>query len=184
MRDDTSPLAFAFKECPIYQKMRAMHKAAETRSKAKGRVFDITLQDILPLYVERCPILGIDLKWDNKDKLVWGSPSLDRVDNSRGYEKNNVQIISHRANTLKKDYLLTEWQKMTEYMQSGGGLITISDQHFKTEAVEIFTEEQLLHLKRARKRGETIEEIADGMMLPISAVARYISQVEPFYVDF
>ena len=181
MENKTSPLAFAFKDCPVYQKMLNMLRGAESRAKEKGRAFDITLQDILPLYVERCPILDIEIKWENREKLVWGSPSLDRVDNLRGYEKGNVQIISHRANALKRDYLLTEWQKMTEYMQSGGGLTTISDQHFKEEAVEIFTEEQLFALRRARKRGETIEEIADGLLLPIPTVARYISQVERFY---
>jgi len=183
MRDATSPLAFAFKDCPVYQKMRNMLKSAEKRAKEKDRKIDITLQDILPLYVERCPILGINLEWENKEKLVWGSPSLDRVDNTKGYEKGNVQIISHRANSLKKDYLLTEWQKMTEYMQSGGGLVVISDLHFKEEIVEIFTEEQLRKIKIARKKGETIEEIADGLLLPITTVARYISQVERFYND-
>lgn len=85
--------------------------AARTRAKKAGMVFDITLDDIiLPKY---CPLLGVELKINesrtgNKDN----SFSLDRIDSKKGYEKNNVWIISHKANTMKSSSTIEEFRIM------------------------------------------------------------------------
>ena len=76
---------------------------AKRRAKANGRVFDLTLKDLQRLVVPRCPILRTELIWEYGHGLGLGahSPSLDRIDNSRGYTKDNVAIISHKANGMK-----------------------------------------------------------------------------------
>lgn len=64
---------------------------------------------------DRCPVLGIPIviggnRW-------YDSPSVDRVDNTKGYVKGNVQIISGRANTLKKDATLAELEALVAYVK-------------------------------------------------------------------
>ena len=71
---------------------------AKHRAKTKGIPFDIELSDII--IPEICPVLGIPLKTTidgNRDL----SPSLDRIDNTKGYVKGNVQVISFKANNMK-----------------------------------------------------------------------------------
>ena len=75
-----------------------MFQLAKHRAKTKGIPFDIEISDII--IPEICPILGLPLKTTidgNRDL----SPSLDRIDNTKGYVKGNVQVISFKANNMK-----------------------------------------------------------------------------------
>ena len=77
-----------------------MYRRAKSRAKEKGIEFTLTKDDIL--IPEVCPILGIRLEvYTGKSGGKPGSPSLDRIDNSKGYTKGNVQVISHLANVMK-----------------------------------------------------------------------------------
>ncbi len=72
---------------------------AKTRAKNKGLEFNLEAQHInIP---NNCPVLGIKLVAPKG--ALSHRPSLDRVNNSKGYIANNVQVISHRANALKRD---------------------------------------------------------------------------------
>ena len=46
------------------------------------------------------------------------SPSLDQIVPGLGYVKGNVQVISHRANTLKSDGTLEEFKKLVIFLGS------------------------------------------------------------------
>jgi hypothetical protein len=46
------------------------------------------------------------------------SPSIDRVDSSKGYTKDNIQVISHRANNLKNNATLEELRKLVTYVEN------------------------------------------------------------------
>ena len=95
---------------------RYLLQSAKGRAKKKGWDFDIDESDIvIPPF---CPVLGIELttRMDgNKDS----SPSLDRIDSSKGYIKGNVQVISWRANNLKSNGTLEEFLKLVEFMKNG-----------------------------------------------------------------
>lgn len=90
--------------------------AAKTRAKKRGLDFSIdhTMIEIPTV----CPVLGIEM-FVGDDKAHYGSPTLDRFDNSKGYVEDNVRVISRRANTLKSDASLEEMEKIVEYMKSG-----------------------------------------------------------------
>lgn len=73
---------------------------AKYRAKQKGIEFDIELSDIIIPPV--CPILLVPLI-PNKIKCGPNSPSLDRIDPNKGYVKGNIQVISHKANSMKQN---------------------------------------------------------------------------------
>ena len=77
--------------------------AARRRARDKKLEFDIEISDInIPTM---CPILDIPIHRVYTEGKKAGptpnSPSLDRIDNNKGYVKGNVQVISHLANTMK-----------------------------------------------------------------------------------
>lgn len=91
-----------------------MFLAAKARAKAKSLPFNISLDDIqIP---ETCPILGMPLI-SHEDKCDFDSPSLDRITPHLGYVKGNIQIISHKANTIKSNATLDELKAVTNYLQ-------------------------------------------------------------------
>ena len=64
-------------------------------------------------YPKVCPVLGIQLGWDVKGNGGQdNSPSLDRIDSTKGYVKGNVMIMSTLANKMKSNS--TPEQKLTE----------------------------------------------------------------------
>lgn len=93
--------------------------SAKTRAKKFNLEFSITINDIqIPLF---CPVLGIELNLNNTKIRLDTSPSLDRIDNSKGYTKENIRIISWRANKLKNNASLEELEKIIKYMKEFNG---------------------------------------------------------------
>jgi hypothetical protein len=90
-----------------------MLRKARNRAKKRGIYFNITLDDIQ--IGERCPILntpfrvGLD-NWQN-------SPSLDRIDNRRGYEKGNVIVVCMMANSIKNQATPSQIKKVADFYE-------------------------------------------------------------------
>jgi hypothetical protein len=72
----------------------ALWEGAKARAKKLGVPFSLTLRDIV--IPERCPVLDIPLQSTCR-ACSDGSPTLDRIDASRGYIVGNVMVISHRG---------------------------------------------------------------------------------------
>jgi CRISPR/Cas system-associated protein Cas10 (large subunit of type III CRISPR-Cas system) len=90
-------------------------KAARHRAKIKNVPFDITYKDIqIP---DTCPILGIKLV-KNITYLKDNSASLDRIDPIKGYVKDNIIVISNRANKIKQDASVEELLKIAQFYQN------------------------------------------------------------------
>jgi len=82
---------------------------AKERATKKQLCFDIDMNYIKKIYPENdnCPLLEIPLKKGIK-KPIPNSPTIDRIIPELGYVKNNVIIISHKANTMKNNLTLNE----------------------------------------------------------------------------
>jgi hypothetical protein len=96
---------------PSIDPCRKLYYSAKSRAAKKGLEFNITVDDIV--IPKRCPVLGITLKAGVGGGTVSvakleSSPTLDRIDNSRGYTPDNICVISLRANNLKRDASLYE----------------------------------------------------------------------------
>lgn len=84
-----------------------MWKSAQERALKKGLEFSILVDDIkIP---EVCPLLNKKLLIGDKKY----TPSLDRIDSTKGYTQDNIWVISHRANQIKNDATLDELEKIT-----------------------------------------------------------------------
>ncbi len=80
------------------------HSLIQIKAKAAGLEYNLTIEDFLQ-EISVCPVLGIALEYSSgKENAV----SVDRVDNSKGYTKDNIVLMSDRANRLKKDATLDE----------------------------------------------------------------------------
>lgn len=79
---------------------KKMIARAKNRAKKYNLAYNLTFEDII--IPTHCPILGIPLaQVQGKSGGHPGSPSIDRIDNVKGYTKDNIQIISHLANQMK-----------------------------------------------------------------------------------
>ena len=88
-------------------KYRESHPVSYILRRAKARAvdkeieFSITEEDIkIPIL---CPYLRIPLTCKLGEGNLDSNISLDRIDNSKGYVKGNVEVISHLANRMKSN---------------------------------------------------------------------------------
>jgi hypothetical protein len=103
---------------PVLIQTNYMVIKARARAKNKGLTFDIDHDYIRSIVPSHCPIFGTKLQWSvlrgNGHRSLPDSPSLDRIDPSKGYVKGNVWIISNRANAIKNDASHEELKLVTE----------------------------------------------------------------------
>lgn len=92
--------------------------SSKKRAKKHKLEFAISIYDIIiPKY---CPVLGIELLKSNSKFGCRNSPSLDRIDNTKGYITGNIQILSNRANTVKSDLNKEEMRMVGKWMLNIG----------------------------------------------------------------
>lgn len=93
---------------------------AKRAAASKGLDFSITTDYLKSLAPEICPVLGIPLDWRTGHGMSYNdsSPSIDRIDNNKGYVVDNVAIVSLRANRLKGDGTAMEHSAIASYIRS------------------------------------------------------------------
>ena len=83
--------------------------------------FDLEPQDIkniLNLAGSKCPVLGVDMeisKLGSKNNDL--TPSIDRIDPKKGYVKDNIIVVSMRANRIKNDATVDEIRKVADFYE-------------------------------------------------------------------
>ena len=90
-------------------------KRLKQSAKKRGIPFDLTTADLdyigFPL---TCPVLNIPLKW-NRGEPKEDSYSFDRIDSSLGYTRDNIQILSFKANRAKNNLTIEEMKLFCLY---------------------------------------------------------------------
>lgn len=111
---------------PRYARHR-MFKNALSRARKHGYEFTIKEEDIIiPKY---CPLLGVELVTGTKDDYRY-SPSIDRIDNSKGYTPDNTRIISSMANTMKNSATIEELLLFIQNLPKYLGVNITNDTNF------------------------------------------------------
>lgn len=87
-------------------------------AKSRARTSNIDFM-LLPRNIkipDCCPILKIPLYFSEVGKGP-NTPSIDRIDNSIGYEPGNVRVISLKANKMKGDMSIPDVEHLLAYMK-------------------------------------------------------------------
>lgn len=97
------------------------------RARKMNIEIDVDAQYIKDIWTDICPVLGIPLKCavyesgnprtKNKAKPHTNSPTIDRIDPSRGYIKGNICIMSYRANMIKNCGSIEEHKKIIDFIE-------------------------------------------------------------------
>jgi hypothetical protein len=87
----------------------AWYKKYCGKRRKQGDEVDLTEEEYRALWPEdnRCPYFFIELKI-SRGKRTWATPSIDRVDNDKPYQKDNIEITSWRWNNLKSNSSVEE----------------------------------------------------------------------------
>lgn len=96
---------------------REMLRRTKCRARKLELEFNLDVTDIIiPKF---CPILGIEIASGvgSNNKIKDNSPSIDRINNNKGYIKGNIQIISNRANRIKSDSTIEELEQILHYLK-------------------------------------------------------------------
>jgi len=99
----------------LYKSQR--HKFSRKKANAikVGYTWTITFGELA--WPTHCPILGLELDYFAETRME-NSPSFDRIDSNKGYEKGNVIVVSWRANRIKNDGTPGEHRKIADYIDS------------------------------------------------------------------
>lgn len=96
-----------------------MLTGSRSRAMKRGIEFSITASDIsLP---EKCPCCAVSMQMRSgpaeKGPLP-NSPSIDRLDPSKGYVAGNVAVICWRCNEIKRNATLSELKTVVAWLES------------------------------------------------------------------
>lgn len=86
---------------------RRLYSVAKQRAKAQGIPFDLQIRDVVEKFKRGvCEATGmaLDLTGSDEQHVTPFSPSLDRIDPSKGYVTSNVQVVCMAYNTAKNQW--------------------------------------------------------------------------------
>jgi hypothetical protein len=91
---------------------RFLLSSAKYRAKKKNLPFNIHKEDIsIP---DKCPVFSIPIRYSEGGKTD-NSPTIDRIDNTKGYIKGNIVVVSFKANRIKSNATLEELQNLVNF---------------------------------------------------------------------
>ena len=102
------------KSDPVYYKALNLYNSCKKRAQEKGLAFDLTIEWMMGKLKEgKCEVTGFEFEitpFIDKSsvqldylKLSYTSPSVDKIDASKGYTKDNCRLVLLAYNHLKSD---------------------------------------------------------------------------------
>ena len=108
------------------KRIKYLATMARQRSRKLGREFDANFVDFfIENPPEQCACCGEKLDYARGKGQNRAGPSIDRVDNARGYVLGNAAIICRSCNTLKGNHSVESLERVIRYMKN----------HFKLRSV-------------------------------------------------
>lgn len=80
--------------------------------------FQVAFEDIE--WRTHCPVFGMLLDYRHGVRNKDNCPSFDRIDNTKGYVKGNVCVVSYKANRIKNDGTAEDHRLISNYMFQRG----------------------------------------------------------------
>lgn len=92
--------------------LKNLLKSVKQRAVRRGLDFNLTVEKlVVPTH---CPVFGIQLELYRRGTRD-SRPSIDRIDNTKGYTLDNVVIVSCRANRFKSDSTPEELRRLARF---------------------------------------------------------------------
>lgn len=121
------PLLF-FPKSLISDKTERLYKRAQQNAKRKNLEFDLDLNSLIAqMETLRCQKTLLPLNFEphgdlDRTRYPW-SPSLDRIDNTKGYTPDNTRIVCWAYNQAKSQLTLDEFDVLIRASAKAYGLI-------------------------------------------------------------
>ena len=80
-----------------------IHIALKHAVRRRPTVNPITTDEVMVIWKKqngRCAVSGVEMTW-GKGRIMPTSVSIDRLDGSRGYEKDNIRLVCYQVNTFR-----------------------------------------------------------------------------------
>lgn len=88
--------------------------AAKSRAKRDKRDFDLTEEFLKNIASPYCPVMEVEIGYEVNHPNV---ATLDRIDNTKGYTQDNVWFICWKANELKKNGTLDDFERLVNALR-------------------------------------------------------------------
>ena len=117
----------AFGKVTLRQVLCNIAQQAKKRNIEKYKIIDTPSASVIAGWLQEkwdeqnglCALSGTPMTYISGQGLVDTNVSIDRIDSNKPYEKDNIQLICHRLNTMKSnlsDVLFVDWcKKVAEY---------------------------------------------------------------------
>ena len=86
----------------------------KTRAKKKNIPYDLDADFLMSIITTHCPVFGVKFERGIGFAKQF-SPTIDRIIPEKGYIRDNVIIVSKRANQIKSDASLLEIQEVLDF---------------------------------------------------------------------
>lgn len=94
---------------------------AKLRAKRRGIEFHITQEDIKEIFPNECPVYNKPFVYGSKGAPNDWAPTLDRIDSTKGYVRDNIAVISYRANTIKNRGSVDDLKRILTWLEKQNG---------------------------------------------------------------